>query len=287
MKIYFQILLFAIILSSFYSVKIFPQQGLVKSYYPNGALQSEINYSSNVRDGLAKFYYPNGKLNREINYTEGRVEGVVKEYYENGNVKEIYEIVDGKRSGIASFFELDGKNSKNLTFENGKLISEDHSVADTSVPKGIDTLKQTIVQNNQIQNEDRVISKKVNTLKNETVEVSAPPVINEKHNEKYSEYFDTADVIPAPIGGMRTIMNKLVYPLEAINDNIVGTVKIRAFVDELGEVTQDEVVQGIGHGCDEAAKIAVYYTRFVPGIIKGKPVKTQVIIPIEFKLTSK
>jgi len=90
--------------------------------------------------------------------------------------------------------------------------------------------------------------------------------------------------MPEPAGGMNTILNKLVYPESAKKDKIQGVVKIRAYIDQYGEVTHDEVVQGIGHGCDEAAKIAVYYTMFKPGLIKGKPVKVQMVIPVEFKL---
>ncbi len=49
-------------------------------------------------------------------------------------------------------------------------------------------------------------------------------------------------------------MNNLVYPGSAKEKGIHGIVKIRAFVDEYGEVTKDEVVQGIGSGCDEVAE---------------------------------
>jgi Gram-negative bacterial tonB protein. len=43
-------------------------------------------------------------------------------------------------------------------------------------------------------------------------------------------------------------------------------------------------VEGIGYGCDENARLSVYYTRFKPGLQKGQRVKVQMIIPIEFKL---
>lgn len=109
-----------IILIIVYSINIFSQEGIVKSYYPNDTLKSEINYSNNVKQGSAKYYYPNGRLQSELNYTNGKVEGVVKEYYDNGNVKEVYTIDDGKRNGSVSLFDKSGTYIKDLNYENGE-----------------------------------------------------------------------------------------------------------------------------------------------------------------------
>ncbi len=99
-----------------------------------------------------------------------------------------------------------------------------------------------------------------------------------------SIYFADVEVIPEPIGGMNTIYKKLVYPQEAKEKKIEGTVKILAYIEKDGEVSSAEIVEGIGYGCDENARLSVYYTRFKPGLQKGNRVKVQMIIPIEFKL---
>ncbi|MCL5027549.1 MAG: TonB family protein [Bacteroidetes bacterium] len=267
---------FAIIF--FISFNNFAQDDLVKSYYPNDTLKSEINYSNKVREGAAKFYYPNGKIQQELNFVNGKVDGVVKNYYDNGNLKEMYSIEDGKRNGAVSLFDKDGKYLKDITYEDGKFVSEE-------IP-AIDTTHNIAAKNESNKGDKKVTGEKINQLKKETGEVPAPPVLKEDKNEN-PDYLLSAEVIPEPVGGMNTIMKKLIYPESAKEDKIQGTVRIRALIDEYGEVTQDEVVQGIGHGCDEAAKIAVYYTKFTPGLIKGKPVKVQVIIPVEFKLDKK
>jgi TonB family protein len=263
-----KILNIIILLGLGYSVNVFGQEGLVKDFYPNDTLQSEINFSNNVRQGPAKFYYPNGKLKQELNYTDGKVEGVVKEYYENGNVKDVYTIQDGKRNGPESLFDENGKYLKDLNYDNGVLVREEAAAEDT-------TSKQA-AQN--------AAAGKTDSLKNKTIAVNAAAAINQ--NESNPEYADTADVMPAPAGGIKTIMNNLVYPGSAKEKGIHGIVKIRAFVDEYGEVTKDEVVQGIGFGCDEAAKITVYYTQFTPGLKNGKPCKVQMVINVEFKNTN-
>lgn len=268
----------ALILAVNLTIFVFPQEGLIKSYYPNDTLKSEINYSNNVKQGSAKFYYPNGKLQLELNYTDGKVDGVVKNYYDNGNVKEVYTIEDGKRNGAASLFDKDGKFQKEVNYENGRLVPEEIAAADTSAVHETQSADST---------EQKGISDKINQLKNEKAKISAPPVEQTDKNKFASDYLDTVDVMPAPVGGIKNIIGKLIYPERAKEKGIQGIVKVRAYVDEYGEVTEDEVIQGIGNGCDEAAKISVYYTKFTPGILKGKPVKVQVVVPIEFKLENK
>jgi TonB family protein len=269
-----------LILIIVHSVSLFAQNGLVKSFYSKDTLKSEINYSNNVKEGTAKYYYPNGKIKQELEYTNGKVEGVVKEYFDNGNIKEIYTIEDGKRNGSASLYDKDGRYLKDLTYENGTLVPEEVAVEDTSA-------KQAVAQNNKVGGEQKELSDKINQLKNEANRITVPPEVTGKQNKNNSEYLDSAEVMPEPVGGIKNLIDKLIYPERAKEKNIQGIVKVRALIDEYGEVTEDEVVQGIGYGCDESAKITVYYTKFTPGLVKGKPVKVQVIIPVEFKLSKK
>ncbi len=269
------ILIFGLIWQS----NVFAQQGLVKTHYPDYTIKSEINYADSVRNGIAKFYYPNGKIKTEMNYVNGKVDGVVKEYYENGNLKLLYSIEDGKRNGVESFFDENGNYLRDITYKDGKLIREEIPEIDT-------TIKLASAAKDSSGKDQKISETKINKLKNEAAVVNAPPEIKENKIEN-PDYLTSAEVMPEPVGGIAAIMKKLVYPESAKKDKIQGVVKIRAFIDEYGEVTQDEVVQGIGYGCDEAAKIAVYYTMFNPGLIKGKPVKVQIIIPIEFKLPGK
>ena len=52
------------------------------------------------------------------------------------------------------------------------------------------------------------------------------------------------------------------------------------------DVTKADVIEGIGYGCDESARTTVFYSRFKPGLIKGKPVSVQMIIPLKFQLNN-
>lgn len=99
-----------------------------------------------------------------------------------------------------------------------------------------------------------------------------------------SEYFVAVEQMPSPIGGIKAIQEKIVYPEAAKNAGIEGKVYILAFIDEEGNVDNTKIIKGIGGGCDDAAIDAVLKTKFIPGKQRGKPVKVQVSIPIMFKL---
>jgi protein TonB len=118
---------------------------------------------------------------------------------------------------------------------------------------------------------------------NEEMEAPPPPK-EEKKVEEEPTYFVAVEEMPEPIGGIKAIQEKIVYPEIAKRAGVEGKVYILAFVDETGNVTKAQVLKGIGAGCDEAALNAVQKTKFKPGKQRGKPVKVQVSIPVIFKL---
>ncbi len=272
-------ILFTAIILLIVPVKIFSQDGLVKTYYPDDTLKSAINYSNKVRQGEAKFYYPNGRLRQEMTYENGMVSGLVKIYNESGNLKEMFNTESGRREGPATLFDSTGKFLNEINYENGMLV-KDEAPAEVTAP-------ESVQPGNTAAKEKSISAENIKRLKNKAGIAEVPPSVSENKNESIQGYVADAEIMPEPEGGMKTIMDKLVYPALAKEEGVQGEVKVKAFVDEYGEVTHAEVIKGIGHGCDEAAKIAVFYTKFNPGIVKGKPVNAQVIIPVEFKLKGK
>jgi len=115
-------------------------------------------------------------------------------------------------------------------------------------------------------------------------EIEAPPPPPKDEIEEEPTYFVAVEEMPGPIGGIKAIQEKIVYPEIAKRAGVEGKVYVLAFVNEQGEVTKAQIIKGIGAGCDEAALDAVLKTRFTPGKQRGKPVKVQVSIPIIFKL---
>lgn len=249
------------------------QDGLIKNYYPNGNVESEINFNNNIREGEAKFYYEDGALKEERLYINGRVEGLVKNYYTNGNLKELINIENGKREGPTSIFDEEGNYIKDIMFEFGIQVV-------VKVNPYITEKKETEVA--VIDKEESTTEQPVTRQRNQNYEFPPPQEIESIEDDP--AIFQTVEVMPEPVGGYETIQKKLIYPKEAIENGIQGIVEIDVNIDEFGEVTSAEVKKGIGYGCDESARIAVYYTKFKPGLQRGKPVKVQTVIPVEFKL---
>ena len=92
------------------------------------------------------------------------------------------------------------------------------------------------------------------------------------------------DVSPTPVGGMKAIAENVVYPEIAKVNKLEGKVFIKAVITEQGEVASTEVVKSLSIECDKAAVDAINKVKFNPALKDGKPVKCEVVIPVQFKL---
>jgi TonB family protein len=78
---------------------------------------------------------------------------------------------------------------------------------------------------------------------------------------------------------------KPVYTQEARQLHLEGEVSLEVIFSASGSVQVVRVVQGLGHGLDEAAEQAASRIRFRPGTRDGAPVDTRATIHITFELT--
>lgn len=251
----------------------FAQVDTIKNYYPDGTIESVIPYEKNVRQGEAFIYWGNGNLKEKRNYVNDKVFGTVTSYYQNGKMKELYTIEDGKRNGPATYYDSLGNEIESVMFENGVRKGQEFLLVGEYREEDYQKL---LAQWKERQEQRKNSSKQ---------DLNLPPVAENKTDlDDDPAYYMNVEVMPEPIGGMNTIYKKLYYPDDAKKNKIEGTVKVLAFIEKSGEVSSAEVVEGIGYGCDESARISVYYTRFKPGLQKGQKVKVQMIVPVEFKL---
>lgn len=257
------------------TIEVTAQLDSLVSYHDNGKIESIVRLRDNVRDGDARFYWENGNPKEELTYVNGRVEGLVKRYNQDGVLREMFSIENGKREGPTSLFDSTGKYIDDIYYEEGILVV-DKIVLDSGPKK------------EEKKSEDIVAVKPPTTQKKKNNDDPLPPTIEEEKNYgNDSTFYKTVEVMPEPYGGMNAIYKKIGYPKEAKEEKIEGVVKVLTFVDRDGEVLDAQVVEGIGYGCDEAARLAILYHRFKPGLIKGQKVKVQMEIPIEFKLEGK
>ncbi len=107
--------------------------------------------------------------------------------------------------------------------------------------------------------------------------------------DKEGVYYKT-DVKPEYPGGeaalSRFIGENVSYPQEAIDQNAEGTSVVSFVIDEKGMVTKPMTAGAMaGHGLDdEAIKAVSKMPAWKPGMVKGKPVKTRLQLPVTFKL---
>ena len=113
-----------------------------------------------------------------------------------------------------------------------------------------------------------------------------PPVRDRPKAVDEDIIFVWSEVMPKPIGGIKSIQEKVVYTEIAVLAQIQGTVTIEAVIDKEGNVIDAKIVRDIGGGgaLGESALNAVLTTKFNPGKQRGKPVKVRVTIPIKFVL---
>lgn len=89
------------------------RNGLIKRYYANGNIKSEIEYKEGKRHGLAKRYYEDGGLHQEINYINNIKDGEAKTYYKNGRLFQVTPYENGYIQGLRLKYR-----------ENGNLMAE-------------------------------------------------------------------------------------------------------------------------------------------------------------------
>ena len=98
-------------------------------------------------------------------------------------------------------------------------------------------------------------------------------------------FIDYPEELPSPVGGLKTLHEKVHYNEIAKRAAIEGTVIIQALINKNGDVVDVKVKKGIGGGLDEEALNAVKTTKFVPGKQRGIPVNVRMYIPIKFVLS--
>lgn len=94
-----------------------------------------------------------------------------------------------------------------------------------------------------------------------------------------SEYYTDVDTRAKPL-----VPLQVVYPKEAKKAKIEGRVVLKAYVDENGKVVKVEILNSVNEILDEAARKAVEETKFEPALLKGRSVKSKIVMTIVFKL---
>jgi len=120
-------------------------------------------------------------------------------------------------------------------------------------------------------------------------EVVEEIVFEESEEEVADEIFTIVENKPEFAGGhkafMRFLQKNMKYPPQARRMSLEGRVFVQFIIEPNGDVTQVEVLKGIGAGCDEEAiRVISKSPNWIPGKQRGKPVRVRMVIPLIFTL---
>lgn len=98
------------------------------------------------------------------------------------------------------------------------------------------------------------------------------------------EIFVAVEETPELIGGMASLREDAEYPRIARKAGVEGRVIVQFVVDKDGNVQDPRVIRGVHTLLDKAAIKAVKQQKFKPGKQRGRPVKVQMSLPVNFRL---
>lgn len=114
-------------------------------------------------------------------------------------------------------------------------------------------------------------------------------LINANAQEKDSTVYNFISMESPPMypGGMasfyRFLGENIKYPLDALKENIEGSVLLSFIIEKDGAISDIKVDRKLGGGTDEeAVRVLKIAKRWNPGMQNGRPVRAQYNIPIKF-----
>ena len=131
-------------------------------------------------------------------------------------------------------------------------------------------------------------SKEVEVVDQGEIDIE-PTALVEVKEEVPDEPFLFVEEMPSFPGGdlalLQHISKHLRYPQRAQRIGVQGKVFVTFIINEEGEVSNVEVVKGIGAGCDEEAKRIIEASpKWIPGKQQGKLVRQKMLQKLVFKL---
>lgn len=141
--------------------------------------------------------------------------------------------------------------------------------------------------------EQSLESVNVRTEERETDDTPPPPpptkVSRVIVNDDADVVFERAETMPQFPGGdaalYEWLAQNIVYPKEAVEKKLQGTVTLRFIVKKTGEVGDVQILRGVNELLDqEALRVVKALPNFIPGKQKGEPVAVWFNLPVRFKL---
>lgn len=145
----------------------------------------------------------------------------------------------------------------------------------------------------EVVSDDKEIEKEVtfsSEVTDDTKNIAIVQVqIEEEEDETETQIFTVVENEPEFPGGMEALYKYLAqnikYPQLARENNITGKVYVTFVVEKDGSIANPKVLRDIGGGCGaEAIRVVKAMPRWNPGKQRGKAVRVQFNLPVNFNL---
>lgn len=200
--------------------------------------------------------------------------------------------VAGLSLGLAACGGETPREVSNILTTDSSLKVDTLPVVDTTLPVADSTVPDENTVCPEVTTEGLVIAPLPDEIPPAVGEMSIYPMEDEgteEEDEGEVQPFVVVEQDPEFPGGMDSlnawIVRNLRYPEQARKENITGKVYVTFVVEKDGSISNPKILRYIGGGCEaEAVRVVKNMPRWNPGKQRGKPVRVQFNLPINFSL---
>jgi periplasmic protein TonB len=182
-------------------------------------------------------------------------------------------------------------DSSNVAASNDTTMNHMQPPADTAASTNVAAEKAVSKETSEKSTANKTVAKKKGKATVGTMpEMKKTTETKKTFKPDANGVYDVTEVRPMYPGGQTAlsdyIANHIDYPQMAIDDNKAGTVNVQFVIDENGKVQNAKVVGSkLGDGLDEEAeRVIASMPKWNAGMVKGKPVKTRITVPITYQI---
>lgn len=263
--------------------------------YPDGkkkTLGSVASFLPRLKyEGQLISYYPNGKRQRVARYENNKLIGPTYLYFANGVLHKTFEIKVFTPEKNKPFTHWADTLVMHQADSTGRVMVEN---GNGHITEQITLFKGTLVEGNykdglkhgfwSMKSNDGAYSNKEEYAEGKFIS-------GESELKGIKSTYKTLDEMPTMKGGIQNFYNYLKrnirYPTDAHRDNIEGKVFLSFNVEIDGSLSNIKVERGLHPSLDaEALRVLKGSPKWIPGRMRGLPVKVKFNIPVSFSLSN-
>ncbi len=264
------------IVSKFPQVKLYE----IKDYYKSGILLMEGHSKSKEftdKEGEFTYYYENGQKKTSLTYSESKRRGKEIQWYKNGNQKIEIEYIDGDKKLISQY------KINQFWDENGVQKTVDgNGFYDNENEKGElkNGFKEGVWEGSFLKPKFsyKEIYKNGKLISGESID---------ENNITYQ--YTELETSPRPKNGIENFYTYFGRNFKAPDvPDLNGKIYIKFVIDKKGKIVNPKIIRDLGHGTgEEAIRVLTNCENWIPGVQRGRKVRTSYTLPISIKTQSR